>query len=154
MLITSHILATLLLGKALGLNKPEIYTALVGGVGVDIDHLFVNNKWLQDVKDFVFHKKVTYGINQHSWAQEILFGALLTTVLGLILSRLLPLVRWWVLPLFLIIHVAMDAVMKNVHTPFAPFSTYSYVGWLRSGTLAEILISVGGLVLFYLLTRP
>lgn len=153
MLVTSHILATLVVGKAVGLNKPELYTALAGGAGVDLDHAFVNRKWLQDIEDFVFHHKITYGITQHSWIQEYLFGTLLATALGLLLSRLFPAIRWWVLPLFLLIHISMDAVMRNVHMPFVPLSHWSYVGWLRSGTIAEIIISSLGLVLFYLLTR-
>ncbi len=154
MLITSHLLATLLAGKALSLNKPELYTALASGVGVDIDHLFVNRKWLQDIEDFIIHHKVTYGINQHSWAQELIFGLILTTILGFGLHILWPMIRWWILPLFLAIHITMDAVMKNTHKPLAPFSTYSYVGWLRSGTWAEIILSGAGLILYFLYTRP
>ena len=152
MLITSHILVTLVAGKALSLSQPELLTALAGGVGVDVDHLFVNRKWLQDIKDFVYQGKVTYGINQHSWAQELVFGLILTIAAGFLLSLFFP-IRWWILPLFLTMHIAMDAVMKNTHQPFAPFSKFSYQGWLRSGTLGEILISCIGLLIFFYQTR-
>jgi hypothetical protein len=152
MLITSHILATLVIGKALSLSQPELYAAFAGGVGVDIDHLFVNRKWLQDIKDFVYAGKITYGINQHSWIQELVFGILCGIVLGLLLSYLFQ-IRWWILPFFLFIHVGMDAVMKNRHEPFAPFSKFSYVGWLRSGTLGEIFISCIGLLIFFYQAR-
>lgn len=150
MLITSHLLATLLASKALGLNKTEVVAALAAGVGVDLDHAFVNQKWLTDIKEFFTHQRITYGINQHSWLQEFAFGLLVATPLGLVISRYAP-VRWWVLPLFLFLHIAMDAVMRNAHQPFAPFSDFTYVGWLRSGTPGEILISGIGLLLYFLL---
>jgi hypothetical protein len=145
MLLTSHLLATLLGAKALRLSPPETYAALASGVGVDLDHLFVNKKWMVDVKDFMREGKVTYGVNQHSWIQEFLFGTLAASAAGALLA-LASSIRWWVLPLFLLGHIALDAVMRNAHHPFVPFNRYKYVGWIRSGTVPEILISCLGLL--------
>lgn len=145
MLITSHLLATLLGAKVLHLSRPETYAALAAGVGIDADHLFVNKKWMVDVRDFMRERKITYGVNQHSWGQEFVFGTLLATVIGIALALFSP-IRWWVLPLFLLGHIALDGVMRNAHHPFVPWSNYKYVGWIRSGTVPEILISCLGLL--------
>lgn len=146
MLITSHLLVTLLASKALSLGAPEIYAALAAGVAVDADHFFVNKKWISDIRDFVLERKITHGTNQHSWLQEVLFGTLAGIIIGVLVSMAWPSIRWWIIPLFLLMHIAMDAVMSFEHKPFAPLSKRTYRGWLRSGTKAELLISVIGLV--------
>ncbi|KKW20884.1 MAG: hypothetical protein UY71_C0018G0015 [Parcubacteria group bacterium GW2011_GWB1_52_7] len=149
MLITSHLLGTLLLGKALSIETPELYVALLSGVGVDIDHIFVNKKWIQDIKSFLQERKIIYGTKQHSWLQEIVFGTFVGIVIGFLISFLWPSVRWWIFPVFLLSHIVLDSVMRYEHEPFAPLSKIRYWGWLRSGTKVELLVSFIGLVIFY-----
>lgn len=149
MLVTSHLLGTLILAKSLAIETPELYVALLSGVGVDIDHIFVNRKWLQDIKDFLRERKVTYGTNQHSWLQELAFGTLAGIVIGILISIIWPHLRWWIFPVFLLSHIALDSVMHYEHQPFVPFSKFKYWGWLRSATKAEILISTIGLTIFF-----
>src|SRR3989344_4018344 len=100
MLITSHLLGTLLLGKALSIETPELYVALLSGVGVDIDHIFVNKKWIQDIKSFLQERKIIYGTKQHSWLQEIVFGTFAGIVIGFLISFLWPSIHWWIFPIF------------------------------------------------------
>ena len=149
MLITSHLLGTLLLGKALSIETPELYVALLSGVVVDIDHIFVNKKWIQDIKSFLQERKIIYGTKQHSWLQEIVFGTFVGIVIGFLISFLWPSVRWWIFPVFLLSHIVLDSVMRYEHEPFAPLSKIRYWGWLRSGTKVELLVSFIGLVIFY-----
>ena len=149
MLITSHLLGTLLLGKALSIETPELYVALLSGVGVDIDHIFVNKKWIQDIKSFLQERKIIYGTKQHSWLQEIVFGTFVGIVIGFLISFLWPSVRWWIFPVFLLSHIVLDSVMRYEHKPFVPLSKIKYYGWLRSGTKVELLVSFVGLVIFY-----
>ena len=151
MLITSHLLGTLILSKALSIETPELYVALLSGVGVDIDHIFMNQKWIRDIKDFTREKKITYGTKQHSWLQEILFGTVAGDLIGAAIAYFSASVRWWVFPLFLLLHILMDSVMHYQHWPLAPFGKYQYSGWLRSGTKYELLTSLVGLVIIFLL---
>lgn len=150
MLITSHLFGTLVLGKALSIEAPELYVALLAGVGVDIDHAFVNRKWVQDIKGFLRERKITYGTKQHSWLQEVAFGIFAGITTGVLISYLWPTVRWWIFPVFLLSHIALDSVMHYEHEPFIPFSKFKYFGWIRSGTKAELLLSSIGLIVLYL----
>ena len=150
MLITSHLLGTLALGKALSIETPELYVAMLSGVAVDIDHLFVNRKWIQDTRGFLQERKITYGTRQHSWLQEIIFGTFAGIVIGVLISYFWPAVRWWIFPVFLLSHIALDSMMRYEHEPLIPFSRFKYWGWIRSGTKAEFLISSIGLIAFYL----
>ena len=149
MLITSHLLGTLILTKALTTNTPELYVALLAGVGVDIDHIFINRKWIQDINDFVGRRKIIRGTKQHSYLQELVFGTLAGIGIGFLISFFWPVVRWWIFPVFLLTHIVLDSVMHYKHEPFIPFSKFSYWGWLYSGSKAELAISSIGLVIFY-----
>ena len=149
MLITSHLVVTLSLGAALSLGKPELFVALISGVGIDLDHILVNKKWIQDIKDIIKGKQPTRGINQHSWLQEVLVGGIVATLVGIIISNIWIEIRWWILPLFLFIHILMDAIMKFNHWPFVPFSKYKYSGWLTSGTKIELVLSTIGLLIYF-----
>ena len=151
MLISSHLLGTLILGKALMLETPELYVALLAGVGVDIDHFFVNRKWAQDIKDFIRERKIVYGTKQHSWLQEFIFGISAGIVIGVLISYIAPTIRWWIFPVFLLSHIALDSVMRYEHAPFVPFGKFKYRGWLYSGTKAELILSFVGLGVFYAL---
>lgn len=150
MLITSHLLCTLVLGKALSIEAPELYVALLAGVGVDIDHAFVNRKWVQNIKDFLRERKITYGTKQHSWLQELAFGTFVGIIIGVLITYIWPTVRWWIFPAFLLSHIALDSVVHYEHEPFIPFSKFKYWGWIRSGTKAELLFSSIGLIVLYL----
>ena len=149
MLITSHLLGTLILSKALTIETPELYVALLSGVGVDIDHIFVNKKWIQDIKSFLNGRKIIYGTKQHCWLQEIVFGTFVGVVIGFLISFFWPSVRWWIFPIFLLSHIVLDSIMRYEHQPFVPLSRFKYWGWIRSGTKAELFISSIGLVAFY-----
>ena len=142
MLITSHLAATLVGVVGVRAHGWEVILALMGGVLVDMDHLFVNQKWRADIKDFVYSRTITRGVNQHSWLQEFLFGGIIGILGGVAVHIFSPAIRWWILPMFLLLHIAMDAVMQCEHWPFIPFSRWSYKGWLKSGTLTEFLLSV------------
>ncbi|MDP3948042.1 MAG: hypothetical protein Q8Q41_05150 [bacterium] len=149
MLITSHLLGTLVIAKALSIETSELYVALFSGVGVDIDHIFVNRKWIHDIKSFLQERKITYGTKQHSWLQEIVFGTFAGIVIGFLIPYILSSVRWWIFPVFLLSHIVLDSVMRYEHEPLVPLSRFKYWGWIRSGTRAEFLISSIGLAAFY-----
>ena len=150
MLLTSHLAATLLIGSSLVVNHQEWAVALLGGVFVDADHLFVNKKWLDDVKIFFKEKRIVRGVNQHSPLQEFLFGIVFSSILGLVVNLIFPSIRWYILPMFLGIHIMMDSVMKCEHQPFAPLSKWSYWGFVKSGTTAEFVVSTIAIILFFL----
>ena len=151
MIITSHLLGTVVLARILSIEFPELYVALVSGVAIDVDHFFVNKKWIKDVRDFLKERRITYGIIQHSWFQELVFGVAAGSIGGFVISHFWPFMRWWVFPLFLFLHIVMDSVMSFEHRPLAPFKKYRYWGWLRQGTKAELVISLAGLVVIFLL---
>ena len=143
MLITSHLVVTIFLAKQLLLSESEFIMALGAGVLVDADHFFVNRKWVSDIKNFLTQGVITHGeIKQHSWFQEVLFGMTVAILVGLIVSNFSPTIRWWIVPLFLGLHILLDSVMRYEHEPFIPFSKWNYHGWMRSGTLIELLFSL------------
>ena len=143
MLITSHLVVTIFLAKQLLLSESEFIMALGAGVLVDADHFFVNRKWVSDIKNFLTQGVITHGeIKQHSWFQEVLFGMTVAILVGLIVLNFSPTIRWWIVPLFLGVHMLLDSVMRYEHEPFIPFSKWNYHGWMRSGTLIELLFSL------------
>lgn len=152
MLITSHLAVTLAVNKTLAFTTPEVLVALAGGVAIDLDHLFVNQKWRTDVWRFLTGHGVTHGeVRQRSWLQEPVFGLPAGTLLGVAIAFLLP-VRWWVLPLGQGIHIAMDSLMRYEHLPLAPLSSRArYRGWIRSNSMTELAIS--SLVLMTIVIR-
>ena len=153
MLISSHLLGTLVLGKTLSIETPELYVALLAGVGIDIDHVFVNRKWTRDIRDFLRERKVTYGTKQHSWLQELVFGVFAGITIGVFISYLWPAIRWWIFPTFLLSHIILDSVMHYEHEPFMPFSKFKYWGWFRSGTKTELALSSLGLAVLFFFFR-
>jgi len=150
MLIATHLLSTLIISRLFSLETPEVYVALAAGVGIDLDHLIVNTKWLQDVKNFFQGKKIERGINQHSYCQEPLFGLVFGIMVGIFIHFLISPIRWWVFPLSLLSHIILDSFMRFDHWPFFPLSNYKYRGFIPSGTKIELLISTVGLFLFFL----
>ena len=137
MLITSHVAATMVLAETFSLNGvSEWSAALVGGVLIDLDHFLVSKKWLSDVKMF-FRGGVTHGeTNQHSWLQEPFFGLTAGIAAGLCIAMVFP-VRWWIIPLFQAVHIAMDACMRYTHQPLVPLSRWTYRGPIRSNSKIE-----------------
>lgn len=147
MLLTSHLAATLLLSRALGFSGPELVAAVVSGVALDLDHLFVNKKWLGDVRNFFRKGASTHGeVTQHSWLQEPLFGLAAGVFIGLAVQALFASVRWWVFPLSQALHIGMDALMNYEHRPLVPLSKWSYRGFVRSATVTEAIISSAALL--------
>ena len=149
MLITSHFFFTVLISKLLSLTGLEFYFALIAGVAVDIEHLFVNNKWIRDVKNFFQLKKIEQGVNQHSLLQEPLFGISTALLVGIILHFTLT-IRWWISPLFLASHIFFDALMKFSHYPWQPFNKFHYRGFIPSGTRREFYISIVALIILFI----
>ena len=141
MLITSHLVATVLLSSSISLQDGEFFTALASGVALDIDHLFINKKWISDIKKFLRGKGTTKGeISQHSWIQEPLFGLTIGIIIGVLLEYFLG-ISWWIFPLFQAIHIAMDALMRYEHKPFVPLGKWRYWGFIPSGSKQEFLAS-------------
>ena len=142
MLVTSHLAATLAASRGLALATPELLIILAGGVALDLDHLFVNQKWRADVRRFLTGRGVTHGeVRQHSWLQEPAFGLPAGALVGFVIASLLP-VRWWVLPLGQGIHIAMDSLMRYEHLPLAPLSNRGrYRGWGRPNSMTEVVLS-------------
>ncbi len=151
MLIFTHLAITLLIGKSLVISRNEWIVALIAGIGIDIDHLLVNSKWIDDIRNFIRYGRVTHGkAIQHSWIQEPLSGMLFGCLFGWILYLSSLSIRWWILPFFLAVHILMDALMKYEHRPFAPFSNWNYTGFVPSATVHELWISIVLLVMVLL----
>lgn len=152
MLITSHLAVTFLVGRSIGVAGPELLISLLGGVALDTDHLLVNDKWKNDLRNFLQKSVLTHGeIKQHSWIQEPLFGLSVGVIFGILVSFLIPSVRWWVFPLFQGLHIFMDAFMSYEHQPFVPFKNWSYRGWVRSNSGVELISSSLVLAVLWLL---
>ena len=142
MLITTHIAATLFLGKYLDLSGPGWLVAFLGGVAIDIDHALLNFKYLPNIK--LFFKKasdVSGRFNQHWWTHEAFFGAISGAAIGVFCAILLA-VQWWIFLLFQFSHIALDGLMKFEHQPLAPFSKRKYFGPLASGTKIEFVVAL------------
>lgn len=133
---------------------PELITALTAGVALDVDHFFVNTKWMSDAKNFFLERKVTHGeVKQHSWLQEPLFGMLFGIAFGFLVAYLYPSIRWWVFPLFQMLHIALDALMKYEHQPLVPVSRVRYRGAIPVNSRVEWLgssIALASIVLWLL----
>lgn len=152
MLITSHIVSTILIGEAFSFAPAETVVAFVAGVAIDVDHLFVSKKWVSDVKNFLLHGITTHGeVKQHSWLQEPLFGIVVGVAVGVTLSILFFGIRWWIFPLFQAIHILMDSLMQYEHEPLVPISRWKYGGFIPSATKTEFLGSSLALVAIYIM---
>ena len=147
MLVPTHLLATVLLSQALSLNETEVYAAIIAGVAIDLDHLFVSNEWLKEARDFFHAQTIHSRGNLHTWLHEPIFGLSVAIIVGLLLSHSSP-IRWWIMPLFLLIHIAMDKIMNYEHQPLAPFSKWTYRGWLPAGTKMEFILSLLAVVIW------
>lgn len=142
MLITTHIAATLILGKYLNLSGLGWLMAFLGGVAIDIDHVLLNFKYLPNFKLFFKKASDTSGqVNQHWWTQEPIFGAVVGAVIGVLCSIIMA-VQWWLFLLFQFLHISLDSLMKFEHQPLIPFSRKKYFGPLASGTKIELIISL------------
>lgn len=150
MLFTSHLAITVFVANKMGLSGPETMLALAAGVGIDLDHFFVNKKWIQDIKSFFSESVVTHGeVKQHSWLQEPFFGLIAGLLAGFTISYLTG-ARWWIFPSFQALHIFMDSLMNYDHEPFVPFSFWKYRGWIYPGTRGELAISIIALGIIYL----
>ena len=151
MLLTSHLAATLLLSQALAFSGPELAAAVIGGVALDLDHLFISRKWLGDVQNFFRKGTSTHGeVMQHSWLQEPLFGLAAGVFIGLGVQAVFASVQWWVFPLSQALHIGMDALMNYEHRPLVPLSKWSYRGFVRSVTVNEAIISSAAVLAIFL----
>ena len=117
MKLPTHVLATTLGVKALGLHGGDVALAFAFGCGIDIDHLLKAPFYLQSVGF-----KDRRGYYWRSSLQEPV--ALLWIVpLSIFLGTIIPIV-------FFVIHVAMDYSVRFEKMPFYPYSPYVTRGWL------------------------
>ncbi len=117
MKLPTHVLATTLGVKALGLHGGAVALAFAFGCGIDIDHLLKLPFYLKSVGF-----KDRRGYYWRSSLQEPV--ALLWIVpLSIFLGTIVPIV-------FFVIHVAMDYSVRFEKMPFYPYSSYVTRGWL------------------------
>ena len=117
MTIITHVLATTLGVKLLGLHGRDTVLAYLFGVAVDIDHLIKAPYYYRAVG--LANKKDYYW---RSSLQEPV--ALLWIIpLSILLGTAVPVV-------FFLIHVAMDYLVRYEKMPWYPYSTWVTRGWL------------------------
>ncbi len=117
MKLPTHVLATTLGVKALGLHGGDVALAFAFGCGIDIDHLLKLPFYLKSVGF-----KDRRGYYWRSSLQEPV--ALLWIVpLSIFLGTIIPIV-------FFVIHIAMDYSVRFEKMPFYPYSPYVTRGWL------------------------
>lgn len=117
MKLPTHVLATTLGVKAMGLHGGDVVLAFAFGCGIDIDHLLKLPFYLKSVG-----LKDRRGYYWRSSLQEPV--ALLWIVpLSILLGTIIPVV-------FFVIHVAMDYSVRFEKMPFYPYTTYVTRGWL------------------------
>jgi hypothetical protein len=115
--LPTHVLATTLGVKAMGLHGGDVVLAFAFGCGIDIDHLLKLPFYLKSVG-----LKDRRGYYWRSSLQEPV--ALLWIVpLSILLGTIIPVV-------FFVIHVAMDYSVRFEKMPFYPYTTYVTRGWL------------------------
>jgi len=110
MTIITHVLATTLGVRALRLHGRQAVLAYVFGVGVDIDHLLKAPFYLRAVG--LQRKKDYY------WRSSLQEPIALLWIVPLSLY-----LRSWVPPLFFVVHVAMDYLVRYEKMPWYPYST-------------------------------
>ncbi len=131
MKLPTHVLATTLGVKALGLHGGDVALAFAFGCGIDIDHLLKLPFYLKSVGF-----KDRRGYYWRSSLQEPV--ALLWIIpLSIFLSTVIPIV-------FFVIHIAMDYSVRFEKMPFYPYSSYVTRGWLLglSDNLKEAVLFV------------
>ena len=131
MKLPTHVLATTLGVKALGLHGGDIALAFAFGCGIDIDHLLKLPFYLKSVGF-----KDRRGYYWRSSLQEPV--ALLWIIpLSVFLGTIIPIV-------FFVIHIAMDYSVRFEKMPFYPYSAYVTRGWLLglSDNLKEAVLFV------------
>jgi len=115
--LPTHVLATTLGVKALGLHGGDVALAFAFGCGIDIDHLLKLPFYLKSVGF-----KDRRGYYWRSSLQEPV--ALLWIIpLSIFLGTIIPIV-------FFVIHIAMDYSVRFEKMPFYPYSPYVTRGWL------------------------
>ncbi len=131
MKLPTHVLATTLGVKALGLHGGDVALAFAFGCGIDIDHLLKLPFYLKSVGF-----KDRRGYYWRSSLQEPV--ALLWIIpLSVFLGTIIPIV-------FFVIHIAMDYSVRFEKMPFYPYSAYVTRGWLLglSDNLKEAVLFV------------
>jgi len=129
--LPTHVLATTLGVKAMGLHGGDIALAFAFGCGIDIDHLLKLPFYLKSVGF-----KDRRGYYWRSSLQEPV--ALLWIIpLSIFLGTIIPIV-------FFVIHIAMDYSVRFEKMPFYPYSPYVTRGWLLglSDNLKEAVLFV------------
>jgi len=129
--LPTHVLATTLGVKAMGLHGGDVALAFAFGCGIDIDHLLKLPFYLKSVGF-----KDRRGYYWRSSLQEPV--ALLWIIpLSIFLGTIIPIV-------FFVIHIAMDYSVRFEKMPFYPYSPYVTRGWLLglSDNLKEAVLFV------------
>ena len=125
MLITTHALATIAVGEALGAQTPQSwFLAFLFGVFIDLDHLKIfkpqyrkNGDW----KKFFDHR-----LPMRSFLQDPL-SIFWVVPLSFYLKTPIPMAAWSV-------HVFMDYLVDGCRKPFWPFSNFT----LKKGILPNL----------------
>ena len=131
MTIITHVLATTLGVKILGLKGRSAVLAYVFGVAVDIDHLLKAPFYLKSV-----------GLRNHKgyyWRSSLQEPVALLWIVPLCV-----LLRTAVPAVFFIIHLLMDYAVRYEKMPWYPYSTRVVRGWLTSvpDAVKELLLLV------------
>ena len=117
MTIFTHLLATTLGVKAMGLHGRDVALAYAFGVAVDVDHLikapfYLRAVGLKNKKDYYWRSSLQEPV------------ALLWIIpLSLLLGTAVPVI-------FFCVHVAMDYLVRYEKMPWYPYSTRVTRGWL------------------------
>ena len=140
MLMLTHILATYVLGRIVGLSAPyEWGLALVFGVAVDLDHLVPPWKLKYFTPEWGFSSKDTPEI-VHSPIQEPT-AALMIAPLSLLLKTPIPLLFWG-------LHAILDTLTIFKKRPLWPFSgKIMRYRLFSAGSTAEWILSSAGLAI-------
>lgn len=131
MLLPTHLAVTTAVAKGLGLTGIDLAYALVFGVLIDLDHLFVSRVRLKSKKFWLSDPTHC----DHSWLHEP-FGLLAIATFSLVINSWVPL-------LFYGIHFIIDQfVLRAKNKPLAPFSKKEYTyGLIPAGSKIEWFIS-------------
>ncbi len=116
--IFTHIVAVLVLAKAMSLNSSDLLIALVFGVGVDIDHLLKLPLYFSLPKS-----KRKRHLNWRTPLQEPI-SLLWVAPLSIYLSSFVPVI-------FFSLHLLLDYLMSYSKRPFFPYSNLKMKGAMR-----------------------
>jgi len=140
MLVTTHTLATISLGKAMGLKTTQDwFLAFLFGVLIDLDHLKIFQKKYRQNGNW--RKFFLRELPIRTFIQEPV-SILWVVPLSFYLHTPIPMIFWS-------FHVFLDYLVDGVRKPFWPFSSFTLRhGLLPANTFFEFLFSSFPFLLF------